>query len=422
MLRFLRARAFVLALVMLQWGILTTAAQEGPQVEVYSAGGATEDSGGDIDAAPVWRVPLDIKVSVTGGYDDNARTRSSENGGSFFTTAGLNLKYNFGTPRTRASLTSNAGFTYYTAADRFDPNLAANLSVQHAVSERLSLSGNFDARYKIEPDFEIEGSSNRRSGNYFFNRDELSASYRWLPRVSTVTSYSFDTLQYEQTTAGEVRDRYQHRFNQSLRYLLLPTISLNGSYSLSLVNYEVDDRDSITHSILAGVSSSIGPHLTASASAGAQFHSSDRRAIAGSESAVSPSFQANLTYTLGPETTLMWDARYGIEATSASSRGSGTFRTGLRLTYPLTARIGSSVAAYYRRYGSGATDVDLLDDAGRSEVFDLSINGHYKISPSWRATASWHYTTVDSDRRFGFDGDSNSYSRNRYSLGLTVTF
>lgn len=91
--------------------------------------------------------------------------------------------YNFGTPHTRGNVNGHVKLNYYSKLNRspFDPDIAVNSSLRHAVSERLILSATADIRYRVEPDFEIEGSSNRKRGNYFFNRDELSASYRWLP-------------------------------------------------------------------------------------------------------------------------------------------------------------------------------------------------------------------------------------------------
>ncbi len=433
---FVRIPAFLIAFAMFQSAVITGVAQ-GPAVEVYSDRSATASGGeGEADPeTPVWRVPPELKVTVTAGYDDNRRTRSSDggasdDGGSFFTSGELFLNYNFGTPRTRGNLTGHAKLNYYPGSNRspFDPDLGVKILVQHSVSERLSLTGDVDTKYKVEPDFEIEGSSNQRRGNYFYNRDQLSATYRWLPRVSTVTSYSFDTLQYEESTPGSVGNRYQHRLSQNLRFLLLPTVSLTGSYSLSLVSYDVEGRDSITHAILAGASSNIGPHLEASAAVGAQVRTIDQPGTGGSDSSASPTANAKLTYTLGAKTSLMWDARYGFDESASGAGSSGaavprdargrtSFTTGLRLNYELTARIGTSIAAHYRSYASDEVNGAPLDEFAASQnAFDLTLNVHYKINESISTFADWKYTNVASDQTSG------SYSRNRYSLGLTVTF
>ncbi len=433
---FVRIPAFLIAFAMFQSAVITGVAQ-GPAVEVYSDRPATASGGeGEADPeTPVWRVPLELKVTLKAGYDDNRRTRSSDggasdDGGSFFSSGELLFNYNFGLPRTRGNLTGHAKLNYYPGSNRspFDPDLGVKLSVQHAVSERLTLTGDVEAKYKIDPDFDIEGSSNQRRGNYFYNRDQISATYRWLPRISTITSYSFDTLQYQETTPGSIGDRYQHRLSQNLRFLLLPTVSLTGTYSLSLVSYDVEGRDSITQSILAGVTSSIGPHLEASLAVGGQFRSADQPGTENSNFSASPTANANLTYTLGEKTSLMWDARYGFvesavgtgssgPATSSGTRGRTSFTTGLRLNYELTARIGTSIAAHYRTYASDEVNGAPVDEFATSQnAFDLSLNVHYKINESILTFAEWKYTNVASDQTSG------SYSRNRYSLGLTITF
>lgn len=428
-----RIRAFALAVALFYSAVSTGAAQNSSIVEVYSE--TTAVSGAeDADAeTPVWRVPPEVKVTIVGGYDDNRRTRSSDgdsgDGGSFFTGAEVSLDYNFGTPRTRGTLSGHAKLNYFPASNRspFDPDLGVDLKVQHAVSERLSLIANIDARYQIEPDFDIEGSSNQRRGSYFYTKDELSATYRLLPRVSTITSYSFDTLQYTTSIAGGFGNRYQHKLSQSLRYLLLPTVSLTGSYSLSLISYDVDGRDSITHTILAGVTANLGPHLETSAAVGGQFRSMEQGTGASASSA-SPTANVKAIYTVSEKTSVILDARYGFSESGGRTDSSGTimprdtlgrtsFTTSLRLNYELTARIGTSAAARYRRYESDEADSLVVDQIGGSETaFDLSLEVHYKINPSFLTFAEWKYTNVDSDQ------NDRSYSRNRYSLGLTVTF
>lgn len=165
--------------------------------------------------------------------------------------------YNFGTPHTRGNVNGHVKLNYYSKLNRspFDPDIAVNLSLRLAVSERLILSATADIRYRVEPDFEIEGSSNRKRGNYFFNRDELSASYRWLPSCCQGC-----------------------RLPTPIRFLLL---TMNLKVATRFIQID-SGRCDIQH------------HLEAAAGGGIQFRSSDQPDC-GSTFDVSPSFTARLT-------------------------------------------------------------------------------------------------------------------------------
>lgn len=407
----------------LQLSLLPALAQDGPVVEVYGGNQESDaviDEG--VDAGPPWRLPAAITVSVRAGYDDNRRTRTtSSESGSFYTTGTVAISYEFGTLRTRGSLQSHAGVRFSSNNDRspFDPNVNLALSVTHAVNSRLSLSFHIDGRYQIDPDFEIEGSSNRRRGNYFYNRDSIAASYQWLPRISTVSSYSFNTLQYEQDAFADSRERVNHAFGQQLHFLFLPATTLTANYALSIVDYGASDLNSITHSATAGVNQQIGPHLSGSAQAGAQFRAFENERGFGRESGldISPTFSGSLSYVLGKDTSLSWDAQYSINESSAlARRNSRSFRTGLKVQRQLTPRIGSNLAAYYRHRGNEVSGPFSTTGNISEEAFDVSVGASYAIHRLLSANAGYQFTFVDSDRSLG------SYSRNRYFIGFSSSF
>ena len=413
-----RFKSGVVSAMILQACMVAAAAQTGPVVEVNPGGGreavALDDAG---TATPVWRLPVAITLTALAGYDENVTT-SSDQSGSAYATSTLTAAYEFGTSRTRGSLRSVAGLSYYAdqVASPINPNLNLALSVNHAVNIRLSVVGNFDVRYQIEPDFEINGSLNRRSGNYFYTRDGIAASYQWLPRISTTTSYSFETLQYDDSILGSRQDRVSHYFSEQVSFLLLPATALTSTYALSLSYYDI--QDAVTHSLFAGVNHTVGPHLNASAQAGAQFRFSDAGMHGGDTSGTSPYFNGELAYVLGAKTSLHWSGRYSLgELGSVNSSASRTLQTGLRLQYQLTARIGANLATFYRQYGAPESPDQLLNDGISSEdAFDISVGASYAIHRRLSATANYHFTSVQADE------DERSYSRSRYSIGFTTSF
>src|SRR5207248_11232094 len=104
----------------------------------------------------------------------------------------------------------------------FDPNVYLDLSLVYKASERLTFDVSALAAYQAQPDVSSALSANRRLGNFFRSADNISAHYRWTPRFSTVTSYNFSALEYQNSTASS-GDRLENHLGEQVRYLLFPT-------------------------------------------------------------------------------------------------------------------------------------------------------------------------------------------------------
>jgi len=138
--------------------------------------------------------PFLITFGVHGGYDSNPRTESVPVG-SWFTQQELTLSYDRSRESTKLSILATGG-----AIERFNANTDANgslvLSLDHQVSERLTMSAKINAEYKAEPTFATDLGLSRRAGNYFSTTDLFSLAYQWTPRFATVSSYNFQLLRY----------------------------------------------------------------------------------------------------------------------------------------------------------------------------------------------------------------------------------
>lgn len=391
----------------------TAVAQDGPSVEVYSDSG-----GGENTSVSRWRLPVVVSVSLSGGYDENASTAATGDG-SIFTSGSINLAYSFGTERTRGNLSASTGMTYYPelSGDQYDPNISLNLGITHQVSLRMMVSVNISAHYQAEPDFSTDLSLDRRAGNYFNTDDSFAVSYQWLPRISTVTSYSLATVQFEDDFVGVSQDRIDHSFSQSLRFLYLPVTTIVGEYRLALTTYDSFDRDSHTQSFLVGVDHTVSEKLHGSIRIGADYRTTDSEAFSGDDG-FNPHVEVSLNYALTGKASLAWNASYATqEAYLADAASSVTFRTGLQATYAITPRLSSNVSAYYQHNDNEG--VELFPGFSFSFVedsIDLSVGLNYSINRHLSAYAGYSHTEVESDFTF------RSYSRNRYSGGLNITF
>ena len=358
-----------------------------------------------------------FSVSIRGGYDDNVLTTSVTRKSSWFTNGAVALSYKAGNARTQLELAAGGGVTYYfdRPGDRdYDFNGNIGLSLTHKATPRLTLAASVYATYQVEPDFSLNVGLNRRSGNYFYTVDKFSAAFQWAPRFSTVTSYTFGTINYENGDIGAFEDRLEHTFANEFRFLLLPTTSLVGDYRFMVVNYDdASERDSTTHFLLAGVDHSFNPRFNVSLRGGAQFRSYDEN---GDRS--SPYFEGTLNYAVGPRTSLSWTNRYSIEEPDvAGSQSRTTFRTGLQVIYGITPRITSRIGAFYQHDENEAFSSPFaVSPAFTEDSLDLAIGIRYAINRNLSLEAGYNHTEVLSDIVL------REYSRNRYFFGVAYSF
>lgn len=381
-----------------------------------SEGVPTEELGTGIFS----RFPFRISISARGGYDDNVSTSKTDKQASWFTNAGATLTYDFGSPRTQLSLNTTWGFTYYfdqptngQSNNGLEPNLNLALSLTHKATPRLTLSAKAYATYQTEPDFSLSLGVNRRSGNFFYTQDKLSATYLWTPRFSTATSYTFSTIQYDDSAVGAFEDRVENTIGNEFRFLIWPTTTLVGEYRFQLVTYDTIARDSMTNFILGGIDHKFNPRLSASFRGGGEFRSYQDAGTNGS-----PYFESSLTYALGRDTSVSWTNRYGIEESDTLlSPSRKTFRTGLQLNRNFTPRITGLFAAYYQNDDYDGLNTPLAVSAPfTEESFDVAISLRYGVTRYLGIEAGYNHTEVWSDVPL------REYSRNRVWGGLSLSF
>jgi hypothetical protein len=298
--------------------------------------------------------------------------------------------------------------------NNYDINNSLSLSLLHKATPRLTLSLAALLTYKSEPDFTIAQGIDRRGGNYFFTEDKLGATYLWMPRFSTVTSYTLSVLKYEDSLIGQFSDRFENIFGNEFRFLVWPTTTLVGEYRVQFESYiHQSGRDSTSQFALGGLDHHFNPRLNGSVRAGGQFRSDDQGG-----SRTSPFFEGSLSYVLGKQTSVEWSSRYSIEETDiAVSQSRETFRTGLTAKYDFTPRISGSLSAYYhhddyQNFNFGGT----LTPGFTEDSFNAAISLRYAVTRYFGVEAGYNYTDVASDIAF------RQYSRNSYWGGLNVSF
>jgi len=357
-----------------------------------------------------------LSTSLTGGYDDNVNNTPTGSP-SWFASPSTVFTYQFGNPRLAMDLIAGAGITYYFAhpgGRDFDPNVYLSLSLAYKASERLTFDVSVFAAYQAQPDVTSALSANRRLGNFFRSRDNISAHYRWTPRFSTVTSYTFSALKYQNSIASS-NDRLENQLSEHVRYLLFPTTTATAGYRIGITDYQTTGHNPISQTLTAGLDQTFGPHLIGIFDGGVQFRSGQ----------TSPYIAAGLRYSF-TSANVIWTNHYSIEE-SGTGAGSGreTFRTNLLLNYRVTARISANLAVSYQ-HGTGAQGADIGFNGGGAggaeNVFDISPGVRYAITPSLAVNAGYSHTELDRGSTSAIASQLLSYTRNRYFAGLTFKF
>ena len=448
------------------------------------AGSSSPTGGGE---SGFTRRPFTLTADTRFGYDDNTLDESSNKHDSAFINADVNAAYTARNTRTTLAVSASTGFTYYfdRPGREYDPNVGLSLALTYKLTPRATLAISNFSVYQAEPDLGTVGFQERRNGDYFYTSNNFALSYRFTPRLSTVTSYSPNFFVYREQPYSFYQDRAEHYFGQSLRFLVQPRLTLVGEYRFGYVQY-FNDRDasiqlrtvqgfaqpqsvfipdyhsdSYSHFILAGFDYALGPRFRATLRAGVQVRtyvdedtlqvtngvtgtSVDRitdgtvlgpnsritRFTRGTEA--SPYVEGSLAYDLNRRGNLSLTTRYGIEegnlAISDSSRDS--FRIGLTYNQGITARLGGYVGFNYN-YSSYSNA-----DAGNNfsdNVYDVSVGLRYVLNRHVALEVGYTHTTVSSD--FGGSGTTNvngvtsvndfngrEYDRNRYFVGARFAF
>jgi hypothetical protein len=384
-------------------------AQYGAASTSQAGNAATAGTGGGS------HVPLEITSGVDFGYDDHVlgsnATTSSAGQDSFFTRENIVLTYDRPAEATEVSLIAVGRFTQFLDAGTDDKDGNVTAAFTHRFSTRLSFRADLHAAYQTEPNFQSNIGPENVRAPHFDTHDIFSLAYNWLPRLSSVTSYTFERIKYEQSTPtiGLAQDRSQHTFAEGLHFSLTRRTNLILEYRYLIVDYDTAPRDSTTHFALAGFDHHLTEHLLFNVLGGESF-----RSFKGDGDSVDPYAEVKINYQ-GGNHSLSWRTTYGVEeATESFAMGSTTFRTGVNATYDLTSRTTARAGVFYHHsdnQGSSGTT-----SGGAQDALQLTLGLKYTINKHFAAHVDYEYTEQSASA--GVSG----YSRNRVFAGMTYTY
>lgn len=421
--------AFLAALLSLH-PQMAQAGGEGFSKDVMGDAKESVDTKSDLGLGKFASFPFHVTVAVRGGYDDNVNLASVDEQGSAFISTNLGLSYEFGSPRTRLSLSGGGGVTYYFDrgndlnggdSEDYDVNGFIAFAITHKATPRLTLAANVYASYQSQPNFDTFGHGglgfSRQNQDFFYSTNKFSVAYAWTPKFSTVTSYTLGIVNYDSDVLSTFEDRYEHTIGNEFRFLVLPTTSVIAEYRFGIVDYnETDNRGSTSHFFLGGIDHSFSPRFNVSFRGGVEVREFDNDDPLFDEGdRTSPYFEGTLNYAIAQATSLSWTNRYSLEEPDVPDALSRTtFRSALSLRHNFTPRIVAGLnVAYQHDDNDGRNGFAGFDE----DAFDVSLSVRYAINRNWAIDAGYQHTEVVSDESL-----FREFSRNRYYAGVSFTF
>jgi hypothetical protein len=320
--------------------------------------------------------------------------------------------------RTELRLNAVGRFSQFFDVGTDDKDGSVTLELTHDFSTRLSFRADIYAAYQTEPNFQSNVGPENVRVPHFNTNDIFSVTYRWLPRLATVTSYTFQRIKYESSSVStsavaETQDRFQNTLAERLQFSLTSRTSLTGEYRFEVIDYDTAPRDATIHFALAGLDHDLTEHLTISVLGGPSF-----RFFKDDGSTINPYAQVKIDYK-GSNHSLTWITTYGVEQPSQTvAAGATTLRTGLSLAYDLTSRINLKAGAFYHHEENQAErgGTVVTTSTGAQDSLHLTLGLKYTINKHFALHGNYEYTNQ------GSSGESSAFSRNRYSAGLSYTY
>ncbi len=361
-------------------------------------------------------IPIQINAGLDAGYDDNVALSASGQGSAFM---GENVVLTYARPgeQTQFFVVGVGHFNqYFDVSGQNETAGNVTLSLTHNFSSRLSFYASVFGTYQNEPSFTSNiGPQNVRTP-FFDTVDIFALTYHWLLRFSTVTSYTFERVQYFSSSNGNsqnsvqntsAQNRVQNTFSEEFQFSLTSRTVLVGEYRFEAMAYDTAPLNSTTNFILAGVNHNLTEHLMVHIRGGESF-----RSLEDEGNMASPYFEGTLGYVRSNHS-LNWTSSYGYESpTAAGATTTKTWRTGLNLNYDLTSRLSSTTDVYYHHDENQGS----AGSTGTQDSFDLNLGLRYTINKRFALHVNYEHNSTSSL------GSTPGYSRNRYYAGLTYTY
>jgi opacity protein-like surface antigen len=339
--------------------------------------------------------------------------------GSFFIRASANYEITFGSRRTvfTMDLSGNADYYFSRPNDQTDLTGSISFNYLYRVTPRMTFSATASVALLAQPDVRILNAPTQNVGDYYSVTSRFNLSYQWAKRFSTVSSFSFNSILYsdsspqrsnfaESTLGTEARFRWSARF----------TALVDGRYSL--VRYSENPvLDASTAYLLLGAEYAFTSRLSATLRLGGSLRTFENldtsTSFDGEDTATTPYMEGTVSWRYAPTGFLTLNSRFGFEEPPGPQSEVIGARTGISAIQAFSARVrGSAGVTYINR----TTTTEGVDEEFSEQTLDLQLGLQYAFSSRFSLNASYTYTQTFSNN------EVSDYYRNRIFIGGEYTF
>lgn len=388
-----------------------------------TSGSSTTDSQSDSSTtseggAPgsFWRIPIKLSSALRQGYDSNVFTSETDPVASPYTNLALGAEYKFGGSRLQLAAQASIGATYYYSrpGNKIDYNGGISFTADYAASSRLLISIANNSQFVPQPQLGVVGGgiTNVDQG-YFYQSTSIAVVYQINRRLASVTNYNLSAFYYPNQALNSYQGRIDQSLSESLQLLVLPKTSLSLIYRVNPVTYFGEDLDSFGQFVLLGINQSFNPRFSFNAQFGAEQRD-NQNPVDGPSTSRNPFFESNLTYAYGPASRLVFNARYGTEASGLANVTQTTvLRFGLGIAHSLTRRISLSLDVNYqnRYYDQPQVIPDYSEN-----VYQVNLGARFQVNRFLSVEAGYSYSQVTSPQ----PEQSQEYTRQIIFIGCAI--
>ncbi|MCS7008607.1 MAG: outer membrane beta-barrel protein, partial [Chthoniobacterales bacterium] len=281
-------------------------------------------------------------------------------------------------------------------------------------TERVSFSFNTETGYYSQPNVLVPGTNISQQGDYFASATTLGMLVQWLPRFSTVTSYTFSPIFYVEESLNDNLGRIQQTVSQSFNFLVKPTTTAVVEYRISPTTYFKADLNSLDQYALVGFNHIFNPRMTWNARVGAQFNIL-QNPVDGQTYYFGPYGETAFAYNYGEVSKLSFTLRYGTEASGLQNvTQRQSLRTGLGITHGITKKLVASGGVFY---GVNYYDQGDVIDSYFENILELTAGLEFELNRFLSFNTGYRFTGVLSP-----ENPDGQYTRDIVFVGLTSKF
>ena len=308
--------------------------------------------------------------------------------------------------------TASSSYYWSRKPDATDFSGNASFIFLRRITPRLQFTANFDAAYLSQPDFaRINTPTNTGGGDTINILSKFDLSYRWSPRITTVTSLSGSAvLNLEELRQNE--DFTETTLGNEARWLYSPRLTVLAETRYSLINYpEQEMRNSNTLFALVGFEYIFSRRLNTTLRFGQAFRTFE----SGGDLSTSPYVEGNVVWRYLPRGTISLNTRFGFEEAQDAASEVQSLRLGINVLHLVTPRLSASIGSTII-YSSTTQREDDTADGTTQSTLDVNAGVQYRLTRDVTLTGNVSFTYVSSDTGL------NDYYRNRIFLGAEYEF